>query len=150
MNEFIIWDKSDDRFWTLEELRGTGELDILVSDDFSIQLINFGIDEIFNPDGADYNQYFRREVDIETFKYIGLKDINGKNIYADCSIVEFNNSQLWNKHIGIFFYNKEKLCYQIKIIDGNRKDEIIPYDRYCSDFKIIDTIQENKLGLIKA
>lgn len=83
-------------------------------------------------------------------KDIGLKDINGKGICADCSIVEFNNSQLWNKYIGIFFYNKDKLCYQIKIIDGNRKDEIIPYDKYCSDFKIIDTIQENKLGLIKA
>lgn len=76
---------------------------------------------------------------------IGLKDANGKSIYADCSIIEFNHSQLWNKYIGIFFYNKEKLCYQIKIIDGNRKDEIIPYDIYCSDFKIIDTIQENKL-----
>jgi len=82
------------------------------------------------------------------FYDIGLKDINGKSIYADCSIVEFNNSQLWNKHIGIFFYNKDKLCYQIKIINGNRNNEIIPYDRYCSDFKIIDTIQENKLGLI--
>lgn len=83
-------------------------------------------------------------------KDIGLNDINDNKIYANCSIVEFNNSQLWNKHIGIFFYNKDKLCYQIKIIDGIRKDEIIPYDRYCSDFKIIDTIQENKLGLIKA
>lgn len=90
--------------------------------------------------------------DYEDFNYyesIGLKDINGKSIYADSSIVEFNNSQLWNKYNGIFFYNKERLCYQIRIIDGTRNSEIIPYDRYCSDFKIIDTIQENKLGLIK-
>jgi len=82
------------------------------------------------------------------FRNIGLKDINGKNIYADSSIVEFNNSQLWNKYNGIFFYNKERLCYQIRIIDGVRNSEIIPYDIYCSDFKIIDTIQENKLGLV--
>lgn len=86
----------------------------------------------------------------KAFKDTELKDINGKSIYADSSIVEFKNSQLWNKYNGIFFYNKERLCYQIRIIDGVRNSEIIPYDRYSSDFKIIDTIQENKLGLIKS
>lgn len=132
MNKFIVWYSNDinkDKFskeFTLQELISQDHFDY-ISD--SPLLVNYKIDSI-NDD-------------------IGLKDINGKNIYADSSIVEFKNSQLWNKYNGIFFYNKEKLCYQIKIIDGIRNNEIIPYDRYCSDFKIIDTIQENKLGLIK-
>jgi len=132
MNEFIVWYSNDinekkfSKEFTLQELISQDHYDY-ISD--SPLLVNYKVDSIN--------------------RGIGLKDINGKNIYADSSIVEFKNSQLWNKYNGIFFYNKQKLCYQIKIIGSIRNNGVIPYDKYCSDFKIIDTIQENKLGLIK-
>ena len=98
---------------------------------------------------------------------IGLKDINGKSIYADCSIVEFEhkyrtrtrtfngflNSQSFAKEQcellqGFFTWNSDKLRYEIDILNH---DFFICLDFVSTmkNFKIIDTIQENRLGLIK-
>lgn len=83
---------------------------------------------------------------------IGLKDINGKSIYADSSIVEFDYkylSGLVEKCIGCFIYDKKQLLYTIKLV-GTPSENCIDYLKSSmSNFKIIDTIQENKLGLIK-
>lgn len=82
---------------------------------------------------------------------IGLKDINGKSIYADSSIVEFfDHKQDYFK--GYFTFNITKLAYEIIIFGLN--EDFIDVITYCKDditnLEIIDTIQENKLGLIKA
>ena len=143
MNEFIVWDKDKKCFY---DGKNNGINVFQLNQDGTLSFYQHYDDGYFS------DEYFSDEYTNNfyiPFKNTELKDINGKSIYADSSIVEFNNSQLWNKYNGIFFYNKERLCYQIRIIDGTRNSEIIPYDRYCSDFKIIDTIQENKLGLIK-
>lgn len=79
---------------------------------------------------------------------IGLKDINGKSIYADSSIVEFDYyiKEQFFKGIGYITYNKNLCCYCIctfnKLLTTIAETEFL-------NFKIIDTIQENKLGLIK-
>lgn len=103
-------------------------------------------------------------------KDIGLKDINGKNIYADSSIVEFQlkddvifadftgaKPTIWNeiKMIGYFVFDNEDLRYEIDIVDWEKNKTksnfiCLHYNlATMSQFKIIDTIQENKLGLIK-
>lgn len=85
---------------------------------------------------------------------IGLKDINNKSIYADSSIVEFEylDKKLESHYVvGHFYFNKTELKYWIKIL----KCETLKYGNIgfvnarLKSIKIIDTIQENKLGLVK-
>lgn len=94
------------------------------------------------------------------FKDIGIKDINKNSIYADNSIVEFklNNHRTTFDVVGVFKFHKERLIYFIEILKCDEVENYslglntIPYDVYrniISDIKIIDTVQENKLGLIK-
>lgn len=119
MNEFIVWDKTLECF-TLSNY---------------VKLEN----GILKPIGEDYTIY----------KGIGLKDINKKNIYANCSIVEFKWGQ--NKHtiIGYFTYNKEYLCYEIIMLNAQKGKSMCYAPHNCFNIKIIDTVQENKLVLIK-
>lgn len=104
-------------------------------------------------------------------KYIGITDINDKKIYADSHIVEFNCVADDIVLTGYFTYNIEHQIMTIKLLTLNG-DDITEKDKdnfsdwwglffedgnlvYYSqnkvgfDFKIIDTIQENKRGLIK-
>ena len=87
--------------------------------------------------------------------YIGLDDINNNKIYEDSSIVEFKVNLRDDEHYGsyilngIFKYDKKLCCYIIECI---RFDRIFIYAisfKNISNIKIIDTLQENKLGLIK-
>ena len=99
-------------------------------------------------------------------KSIGIKDINNKPIYADCSIVEFDfiyfetiGSQSDKvKARGYFTYNNETLGYDlmffhnwINLMPNYLINNYLEKEdtKRASNFKIIDTIQENKLGLIK-
>lgn len=137
MNEFIVWDK------TLECFR--------LSDYVKLE------NGILKPIGEDYTIY----------KGIGLKDINGKKIYADCSIVEFEHKykQRAKKQNGIytlenfhtekteilqafFTWNNEELRYELDILNHDFF-VCLDFTSTMKNFKIIDTIQENKLGLIK-
>lgn len=89
--------------------------------------------------------------------YIEKDDIEGNKIYADSSIVEFdrmsmNNPELEEGVIAYIAYDNNRCCYDLCF--GLEKDaprisisDFTPFLR--SEFKIIDTIQENKLGLIK-
>lgn len=139
MNEFIVWysnDKNEDKFsmeFSLQELIRQDHLDY-ISD--SKQLVNYKVDSIN--------------------RGIGLKDISNKNIYADSSIVEFK--MLINKQevniMGYFSYIEEELRYEFYQYFNQRKSFIKAYlspndSRIIEKFKIIDTTQENKLGLIK-
>lgn len=86
----------------------------------------------------------------------GLKDINDKPIYADSSIVELKviingyRKQSYTRTLkGSFEFNEEDLRYEINIY-GESDYVCIWYDPVnMSNLKIIDTIQENKLGLVK-
>lgn len=151
MNEFIVWDKSDKRFYPL----------------YSYSVGNKLIKPLVKIKGKDF-KILNEECQI--FNYINKKDINNKKIYADCSIVEFilkdeaifadftgRKPTIWNeiKMIGYFTFNDEDLRYEIDIIDWEKSKTksqfsclYYNFDR-MSDFKIIDTIQVNKLGLIK-
>ena len=103
------------------------------------------------------------EIDDEKL-YIGLKDIEDNKIYADSSIVEFElkdfcpcevmemdcECEIYTKCRGYFNFNYTQLAYDIILFNSEKIK--ITYNRRFYDIKnikIIDTIQENKLGLIK-
>lgn len=140
MEKYIVWYSDENnknkfsREFTLDELISQNHLDE-VSD--SPLLRNFKIDSIN--------------------KGIGLKDIEGKNIYSNSSIVEllisedFSNDHFSSteehKFIGIvkfdyFGARVEDLKDRTTIWFNEIENEEI-------EVKIIDTLQENKLGLIK-
>ena len=123
MNKFIVWDKTLKCF----HLDGRVKLE----------------NGTLKPIGEDYTIH----------NNIGLKDINGKSIYADCSIVEFIAKRLGKaniKIIGIFKYCNVSLRYNIELLISIGDYNLFAFDNInMSQFEIIDTIQENKLGLIK-
>ena len=129
-NEFIVWIKEDKKFYDFE---------LFENDQYYLM-------------GHSKNIDFKTAKE-NTFNYIGKTDINDKKIYADSSIVEFqiviNNGKL-NKPLlkivsGYFYYSIYWLGYMIKTENGIYSIGAVANDR----LKIIDTIQENKLGLIK-
>ena len=94
---------------------------------------------VLEPIGKDYTVH----------QYIGLKDIDDKKIYADSSIVEMDYLYLNCKIKGYFFFSEITLGYHIRTLDGF-DGRTFKYDfEAMSNIKIIDTIQENKLNLIK-
>ena len=94
---------------------------------------------VLEPIGKDYTVH----------QYIGLKDMGNKKIYADSSIVEFGYKVGNASHIGYFFYSNKDLSYKLKILSKKFNNEEWLYCSSMADFIIIDTIQENKLSLIK-
>ena len=133
MNEFIVWDDTRKKFVDLREVYydSFGNIEEIVlscENEPTTSVLTFHDD-------------------------IGIKDINNKKIYADCSIVEFKHINTYgcsSTRQGYFTFDNDLCCYIIKCIN---EDLILIYA--CSvfsaitDIKIIDTIQENKLGLIK-
>ena len=91
---------------------------------------------------------------IEICQSVGLKDINNNKIYADCSIVEFGFIGFGESKIvtyqGFAKWNSDKYRYDIEVI--SHSDRFVFDLGKCidriSNLKIIDTMQENKLGLI--
>lgn len=136
MNEFIVWysnDISEGKFsqeFTLEQLIKQDHLDY-ISD--SKILVNYKVDSI--NDG------------------IGLKDINGKSIYADCSIVEFDKCSQdgHSEQLKGFIRESSPMIFQIVVLDNDVWNVLYWHEfrHSIKNIKIIDTIQENKLGLIK-
>ena len=132
MNEFIVWDEEAEIF--IDEAKcilANGTL--------------FRNEKDFANEISD---------DLSMFFSIGLKDINNQKIYADSSIIEFDYMN--DLYKGYFYFDKKELMYFIKILESSfvhfNKDSgsCFAYTnlKIC-DFKIIDTMQENKLGLIK-
>ena len=92
---------------------------------------------------------------IEICQSVGLEDISNNKIYADCSIVEFEliinpvcRTVVLNRK-GVFKYDKDLCAYIIECIDEDRILIFSTSFKHIKSIKIIDTIQENKLGLIK-
>ena len=126
MNEFIVWDEDSEIF--IDETKC-----ILVDGTL------FRNEKDFANKISD---------DLSMFFSIGLKDINGKSIYADSSIVEFKN--IGSNYTGYFTFDLVKLCYKIIVLDiKSVRKEFIFNSNNIENIKIIDTIQQNKLGLIK-
>ena len=134
MNDFIVWDKYR-KVWIDESypffINSSGFLCIQRNDK---QMVI--------------------ENDCEIFKPIGLKDTEGNKIYADSSIIEFVHIGRLSNHalkkVGIFKFIKKDLQYRVIDLECNKDGLEVesPFHKLCA-FKIIDTIQENKLGLIK-
>ena len=126
-NEFIVWDKKLEYF-----------------NDILIAPIDLSI---------DIDGILKHSDRVDVFNYIGIKDINNKKIYADSSIVkfEYEGFDRYFDSVGFFTFNKDTLQYEIETIIDNNDSHM------CSrlsvtkvkNIKIIDTIQQNKRGLIK-
>ncbi|WP_373069883.1 hypothetical protein [Sulfurimonas sp.] len=133
MNEFIVWDEKQKKF-----IQPSREI-VMTTKDGLLKGINGG------------NGFVEQW---KPFSYIGKTDINNKKIYADCSILEFK--MYGTKSVvsvkGYFYWSCEKLRYKFMslVVDNYpRKEKNIEWNRAIGQrFKIIDTIQENKLGLI--
>lgn len=128
MNEFIVWSKTNKKY--------------LNGDEFVLD--NTGNVYFWNNDNtlSPFKRY-------ELFNYIGINDINNNKIYADCSIVEFqwtNNFGNIQTDWGVFRYDLDYLQY---LIYEENEDINKSSIKDVFNLKIIDTIQENKLGLIK-
>lgn len=143
MCEFIVWDKDnyfgeDNQFHELDKFFNEG-LSVHYETDNGLVIINYDAETDF---GVEF-------LNIETFDYIGKKDINGNKIYADCSIFKFKWGQNEHEIIGYFKYNNDYLSCEIIMINA-QVDKSMNYDpNTCVDIEIIDTLQQNKLGLIK-
>jgi len=138
MNEFIVWDSVENRELKVNEFA--------VSKDGNIVLLKEGkIYDVRVSEGR-YSLY----------NYIGKTDVEGNKIYVDSSIVEFvlSGSRKNFKATGYFYFFNGDLSYEFKClaIDGKKlevpRTDINWRDAYGKTIKIIDTIQENKLGLI--
>ena len=121
MNEFIVWDKVKKEFTN------------------NWAIIKNSLCYSYSGHWYDANNY-------QVCNYISKKDVNNKKIYADCSIVKWEKQGII--YCGFFSFDKENLRYEINIWN---QDEIVKVDYFYlnhNNFKIIDTIQENKLGLV--
>lgn len=126
--------------------------------------------KIYEEENDDYGGSSSKETSYKPLFAIGKQDINGQEIYADCSIFEFElidkclfddftgkKPTILNKinMKGYFVFNNEELRYEIEILDRDKSKTksqfICLYFNFetMNNFKIIDTIQENKLGLVK-
>ena len=144
MNEFIIWDKLSTRF-------GFGKV-------LQVKLNGNLYVEFKDENGKEFYKY-RTPKDIEILNYIGLDSVSGQKIYADSSIVEFDFlgfGELIPDIYTVFIkWNREKFRYDIQTLSRvDKNGDLYIFDLgkcidRISNIKIIDTIQENKLGLIK-
>lgn len=123
MNEFMVWDNIFKVF--------------LNSDNIFIDSKG----NMYNIEDRDIYELINNEHSLH--KNIGLKDINGKSIYADSSIVE-NGIQKWK-----VIYNVFQMSYELECVSNKSLSNMRLTGAYQNQLKIIDTIQENKLGLIK-
>lgn len=120
MIKFTVWDKN------LECFRD-GTL-AFGYDDFEWVLLNESNEQIV----SNYSG--------EIFNYIGKTDIEGKKIYADSSIVEYD-SRLHGKQRGYFSYNRRDLRYELTLFNGMKVS--YAWKREWN-LKIIGTLQEDK------
>ena len=126
MNEFIVWDKEDKKFESTYDISQDGDL-------------------IFCGEYVDNSR-------CSVHQYIGKKDINNKKIYADCSIVEFDKeSGGHSESLKGYFRESSPMIFQLVILDSPYWNILYWHEwiHQLKNFKIIDTIQENNLGLIK-
>ncbi len=131
MNEFIVWDERFKHF-------------IDPCEQVMITTSGSKVKGIHGGDG--WIEYWK------AFPYIGKTDINNKKIYADCSIAkaELEICHITVTKIGYFSKNEETCAYELKTLgNGVAVESFDFYNFDIRNIEIIDTLQENKLGLIK-
>ena len=141
-NEFIVWDKEHKR-WLESYYNHILYVPLQKDND---RLIRVDYDDVSEA-GYVYITWDENEVDI--FQKV-MDDKDGNPIYANSSIVEFDD---WNelysrvdKRKGYFIFDKNTLQYVVVFTTGpTRKYNTLN----MSNFKVIDTVQENSLGLVK-
>ncbi len=147
MNEFIVWFPNIGRFMRVEE-SSTHLMNV------SNGRLVCNTDELENSCEDDVLEYYLNGA-YTLHQAIGKTDMDNKKIYADCSIVEFkmHGTKSIVKVQGYFYWSDISLSYrwQNLTLDGKlRIEKHISWESAIGlKFKIIDTIQENKLGLIK-
>jgi len=132
--EFIVWDDTRKRFVE----RG----DVIYSFYGETRLTAIPNEMEYTDKDIEFNKF-------NIFSYIGKTDINNKEIYADCSILEFTyfSSSGWVDEVGYFKWDDENLRYEVHL---EYEKETVPFNPlYFDAMEVVDTIQENKLGLIK-
>jgi len=147
MNEFIVWNKKKNKFENNIYNAYRGDLLEFVRNSAGSLAIRT-VNSIYSAENESLKGY-----DCVAYDYISIKDINNNKIYADSSIIEFDLGLYSNrkKVIGYFTFNDILLNYEILILNNAEVncEAIIDYNPFtCMNFKIIDTIQVNKLGLI--
>lgn len=147
MNEFIVWDKKTKKFREHSNIVFWSSMDYMYATRKKTKVGDIKFIWLKAQDIIEDRSYQtkREGHQVVVCKDIGLKDINGKNIYADCSIVEFNY-YIKEQHfsgVGYITYLQNLCCYCI--CDFNKLKTTIA-ETELLEFKIIDTIQENKLG----
>ena len=123
MNEFIVWDKFNEVFYKRENFK---TLKLFFSMIFSC---------IDGDNGLTYHNYIEKT------------DIEGNKIYADSSVVKIAYGLRSTRRVitGYFTYNKNSFKYDFIFLNGVAFELNLII---ASNFKIIDNLQENKLGLI--
>lgn len=118
MNEFIVWDDIKREF--------TNNVTYFMS---------------FNEDGTinSYNGFGETKY----FQYIGLRDTEDNKIYTDSSIVEFDDESKSKAYVRF-----RNFAYEFYFFESGGFNKLFEYDFEKTRIKIIDTLQENKLGLI--
>ena len=125
MKKCIFWDDEDNKFLTWDEV----EFEKLKNEEVMVW-------KQIDPITKECRLF-------ESFDDTELKDINGKSIYADSSIVEYG-IQKWK-----VIYNVFQMSYELECVSNKSLSNMRLTGAYQNQLKIIDTIQENKLGLIK-
>lgn len=125
MDEFIVWDDKIKKFlepMTIEQLA----ISKPIKDKFT--MVNWTI-----------------------CKYIGKKDINGKKIYADSSIVKVcDKNSKFDEDICKIIYCKNICAYLLCSLNFEDDHyEPIKADYRNTYYEVVGTIQESKLGLMK-
>ena len=115
MNEFIVWDK--------------------VSKKFTDRIC---LDANLIRNGISYSLKVEEEL-FELFYPVGLTDINGKKIYADCSVVELVDSE----SRGVFFFDEKYLKFKFAF-NGDKTTSLgMESFEKTVQFRVIGTLQEN-------
>lgn len=126
-NKFISWDEKTKKFY---------EFGLFDTDNYYLldHSINLDINTAHN----------------NTFTSIGKKDINNKEIYVDSSIVEFQMiiGEDVEKVQAHFYYDDDDMAYGIDILSGDVSSGRYSFHDMIG-IEVIDSLQENKLGLIK-
>lgn len=134
MNEFIVYNDKND-FIGNEHIREDGR--------WSFVLNNEGLERSGTISPALDEKLYRH-------RFIGKTDIDGKKIYADCSVVEFDDYSLItgvkkDAFRATFTYSKKHLGYIFKLIkqgDEFINDEMLYYKDKVKNLKVIGTLQE--------
>jgi len=133
MNEYLVWNKKKKSF----------------SDGHWYRI---------RPDGSLWKLFAGMQVDCSethtAYKFAGKKDNENEKIYEESSIVDFEwfdtRFKTLQREQGYFKENRYNKCLEFVHLDSYKSNiNFVQHIEAIKSIKIIDTIQENKLGLIK-